>query len=112
MAMSQNHRLRDELDPHEAAALQRFMVAIQEEPYQSNPRVDATQVFRGSEGQIFVPVTVAGPSPDPHLAMLMAHKSEQFYKQSGCRFVLLQRIEHDPERQSYVWDGSAWKTVP
>lgn len=112
MTMSHNHRLRAELDQHELAALQRFMVAIQAEPYESKPLVDVTQVFRGSEGQIFVPVTVSGESPDPHLAMLMGHKSEQLYKQSGCRFVLLQRIDGDPQRQSYVWDGAAWKTVP
>ena len=110
--MSHNHRLRAELDQHELVALQRFMVAIQEEPYESKPLVDVTQVFRGSEGEIFVPVTMSGTSPDPHLAMLMSHKSEQLYKQSGCRFVLLQRIDGDPQRQSYVWDGAAWKTVP
>lgn len=112
MTMSHNHRLRAELDEHELAALQRFIVAIHEEPFASSPRVDVTQVFRGSEGQIFVPVTVSGESPDPHLALLMSHKAEQLYKQSSCRFVLLQRIEGDPQRQSYVWDGAAWKTVP
>jgi hypothetical protein len=110
--MNQNHRLRAELDQHELAALQRFIVALQQEPRLSNPRVDVTQVFRGSEGQIFVPVTVSGTSPDPHLAMLMSHKSEQLYKQSGCRLVILQRIDGDPQRASYVWDGAAWKTVP
>ena len=73
MTMSHNHPLRAELDQPELATLQRFMVAIHEEPYESNPRVDVTQVFRGSEGQIFVPVTVSGTSPDPHFAMLMSH---------------------------------------
>jgi hypothetical protein len=112
MTMGHNHRLRAELDQHELAALQRFIVAIHEEPHECDPRADVTQVFRGSEGQIFVPVTVSGQSPDLHLAMLMAHKSEQFYKQSGCRLVILQQIETDPLRQHYVWDGAAWKTVP
>lgn len=112
MMIDHNHRLRAELDQHELAALQRFMAAIHEEPYESKPRVDVTQVFRGSEGKIFVPVTVSGESPDPHLAMLMGHKAEQFYKQSECRFVLLQRIESDPSRKTYVWDGAAWNTVP
>lgn len=110
--MSYEHRLQAELDQHELAALQRFIVAIHEETYESNPRTDVTQVFRGSEGQIFVPVTVSGTSPDTHLAMLMSRKSEQCYKQSGCRFVTLQRIDGDPQRKSYVWDGAAWKTVP
>ena len=112
MAMDHDHRLRAELDRHELAALQRFMVAIHEEPYKSNPRVEVQQVFRGLEGQIFVPVTVSGASPDPHLAMLMSHKSEQFYKQSGCRLVILQRIDGDPQSMSYVLDGTVWKTVP
>ena len=110
--MDHNHRLRVELDAHELASLQRFMVALHEEPHPSDPRVDVTQVFRGSEGQIFVPVTVAGAAPDTHLAMLMEHKAEQLYKRSGCRFVLLQRLEADPERQSYVWAEGSWGTVP
>jgi hypothetical protein len=112
MTMSHNHRLRAELDQHELAALQRFMVALHEEPHGSNPRVDMTQVFRGLEGQIFVPVTVSGATPDAHLAMLMGHKAEQLYKQSGCRFVLLQRLEADLHRQSYVWAEGVWQTVP
>jgi len=110
--MSHNHRLRAELDAHELAALQRFTVTIHEEPHPSNPRIDVSQVFRGLEGQIFVPVTVSGATPDAHLAMLMGHKAEQLYKQSGCRFVLLQRLETDSQRQSYVWADGAWKTVP
>ncbi len=112
MFMSHNHRLRAELDQHELAALQRFMVAIHEEPHPSNPKIDMSQVFRGLEGQIFVPVTVSGETPDAHLAMLMAHKAEQLYKQSGCRFVLTQRLEGDPQQHSYVWAENAWRTVP
>ena len=110
--MNQNHRLRAELDQHELAALQRFIVAVHEEPYPSNPRVEVGQVFRGLEGQIFVPVTVAGAEPDMHLAMLLGHKAEQLYKQSGCRFVLVQQLETDPERRSYVWGEGDWQTVP
>lgn len=110
--MDHNHRLRAELDQHELAVLQRFMVALHEESHVSDPRVDVTQVFRGAEGQIFVPVTVSGATPDAHLAMLMEHKAEQFYKQSGCRFVLLQRLETDPQRQYYVWAEGAWQTAP
>ena len=110
--MDHNQRLRGELDAHELAALQRFMVAIHQEPHPSNPRIDVSQVFRGLEGQIFVPVTVSGTTPDVHLAMLMEHKAEQLYKQSGCRFVLLQRLGTDPQRQNYFWAEGAWKTVP
>lgn len=110
--MNHNNRLRAELDAHELAALQRFLVAIHEEPSPSNPKIDVGRVFRGVEGQIFVPATVSGKSPDVHLAMLMGHKAEQLYKQSGCRFVLVQRLESDPERRGYVWAEGAWQTVP
>ena len=110
--MDHNHRLRAELDAHELAALQRFMVAIHEELHLSNPKVDVTRVFRGLEGQIFVPVTVSGTSPDVHLAMMMEHKAEQLYKQSGCRFVLEQQLETDSEGRSYVWADGDWQTVP
>lgn len=110
--MDHNNQLRAELDAHELASLQRFMVAIHDEPHPSNPKVQVGQVFRGLEGQIFVPVTVSGKDPDAHLAMLMEHKAEQLYKQSGCRFVLLQRLETDLQRQSYVWAEGTWRTVP
>jgi hypothetical protein len=110
--MDQNNRLRAELDAHELASLQRFMVAIHEEPHPSDPRVDVTRVFRGLAGQIFVPVTVSGTHPDVHLAMMMGHKAEQLYKQSGCRFILVQQLETDSERRSYVWADGAWQTVP
>lgn len=112
MTMSHNHRLRAELDAHELAALQRFMIAVQEEPHPSNPKLDVSRVFRGSEGQIFVPVMVSGKSPDAHLAMLMGHKGEQLYKQSGSRFVLVQQLETDPERRSFVWGDGDWRTLP
>ena len=110
--MNHNNRLRAELDAHELASLQRFVVALHEEAHPSKPRVDMTRVFRGTEGQIFVPVTVSGPSPDAHLAMLMEHKAEQLYKQSGCRFILLQRLEADPQRHHYIWAEGSWQTVP
>jgi hypothetical protein len=110
--MDHNNRLRTELDQHELAALQRFVVAMQEEPHPSNPRVEMERVFRGLEGQIYVPVTVAGAKPDAHLALLMGHKDEQLYKQSGCRFVLLQQLEADPERRNYAWADGVWQAVP
>lgn len=110
--MNQTHRLQAELDAHELASLQRFIAAIREESQPGNPTIDVSHIFRGLEGQIYVPVTVSGKNPDAHLAMLMEHKAEQLYKQSGCRFVLLQRLESDPHRQAYVWAEGAWRTVP
>ena len=110
--MGQNRRLRAELEAHELASLQRFMVAIHGESHSSNPKVQVDQIFRGLEGQIFVPVTVSGQEPDAHLAMLMEHKSEQLYKQSGCRFLLLQQLETDLQRHRYVWAEGTWRTVP
>ena len=110
--MEHNNRLRAELDAHELAALQRFMVAVQEDASPAHPKLDVSRVFRGPEGQIFVPVTVSGSSPDAHLAMLMGHKAEQLYKQSGSRFVLVQQLETDPDRRRFVWGDGDWLTVP
>jgi hypothetical protein len=110
--MEYNNRLRAELDQHELAVLQRYVVALQQDHHSSNPHVEMDRIFRGSEGQLFVPVMVSGEKPDMHLAMLMEHKAEQLYKQSGCRFVLLQRLESDPEQHSYVWAEGTWKTAP
>ncbi len=110
--MDYDKRSCAELDQHELATLQRFVVAIQEESYPSNPGIDPSHVFRGLEGQIFVPVTISGEQPDVHLAMLMEHKGEQLYKQSGCRFILVQRLEGDQEHRSYVWAEGTWRTVP
>jgi len=110
--MDHNNRLRAELDDHELAALQRFIGWLREETHPSVPKVDTHRIFRGLDGQIFVPMTVSGTAPDPHLAMLMAHKAELLYKQTGCRFVLVQRLEGDPEGRSYVWAEGAWQTVP
>ena len=110
--MEYMRRFEVELDVHELASLQRFILAIQEESHPSNPRIDPSHVFRGLEGQLFVPVTISGEQPDVHLAMLMDRKGEQLYKQSGCRFALVQRLEGDPERRSYVWAEGTWRTVP
>lgn len=109
--MDQTHRSPAELDPHELAALQRFVAAIQEEVRLSVQQVEVAAVFRGAEGQIFVPVVIEAATPDAHLAMLMEHKAEQLYKQSGCRFVLLQQLETDPQRDNYVWVEGTWKTA-
>ena len=110
--MDHNNRLRAELDEHEMAALQRFIVALQQEPHPSTPQVEMDRIFRGPEGQVFVPVEISGAQPDVHLAMLMEHKADQLYKQSGSRFVLLQRLGRDSNRRSYVWANGAWQTVP
>jgi hypothetical protein len=110
--MDQTHRLQAELDTHELASLQRFVAAIQEDARRSVQKVEVAAVFRGAEGQIFVPVVIAAATPDAHLTMLMERKAEQLYKQSGCRFVLLQQLETDPQRYSYVWAEGTWKTTP
>ena len=110
--MNHTHRLQAELDDRELTSLQRFMAAVREESLPANPEIDLSHIFRGAEGQIFVPVTVCGKNPDAHLAMLMEHKAEQLYKQSGCRFVLVQRLEGDPERHSYVWAEGVWRKIP
>lgn len=109
--MDHQYRLEAELDGHELACLQRFVVTIQEEAGPSVHKVEVTRIFRGAEGQIFVTVVTSAGTPDAHLAMLMEHKADQLYKQSGCRFVLLQQLETDPQRHNYVWVEGTWKTA-
>jgi hypothetical protein len=110
--MGHNHRLRAELDHQELAALQRFVMAVQEGPHLHKPKVEFDQVSRGPKGQIFVPVLLSGQTPNPDLAIRMGHEAEDLYKQSGCRFVLVQQLETDPERQSFVWGDGIWQNVP
>jgi hypothetical protein len=110
--MNHNHRLRAELDQHELAALQRFIVAVQEEQHPSKPRVEMGRIFRGLAGQVFVPVKISGSHPDLHLAMAMGHRAEQLYKQTGCRFILVQQLESDKEQRSYVWGEGNWQPLP
>lgn len=101
-----------ELDAQEEQALARFISLLEHERFEAQPAVDRHQVSRGLEGQIIVPVAVPAEKPDIHMAMLMARKAEQLYRQTGCRFVLAQQPTRDPKRGTYVWVDGAWRQLP
>lgn len=99
------------LDEHERRALAQFLRLLAEEPFQTTPMVEEAHVKRGPDGQIIVPVTISGEAPSLSLALLMGHKAEHLLKQTGCRFVLAQRPDKDPEGKLYVRTEDAWHTV-
>jgi hypothetical protein len=99
------------LDRQERAALNQFGGIVRENWLESPPTVEMDDIFRGPEGQIIVPVTIGASEPSPSFAMLMAHKAEHLYKQTGCRFVLAQRLDRDPKKLMYVWAEGAWRAL-
>lgn len=100
-----------DLDPHEQIALDHFLRLFEQERFEHNPQIDRARIVRGKEGQILLPVTVSGTAPDLHLAMLMSHKADQIYKQTGCRFVLVQRPAQAPTPYFYAWVDEAWRSM-
>ena len=60
-------------------------------------------VFRGSDGQIIVPVDVDAEQPSLSLALFIEHKGSQLYKQTRCGCVLAQRPMKSPGRRLYHW---------
>lgn len=100
------------LDEHERLALGRFLRLLAEEPFEPRPKVEEDRILRGPDGQIIIPVALNADGPSLSLAMLMAEKAEHLYKQTGCRFVLAQRPEKDPQKRMYLWSEGAWQSVP
>jgi hypothetical protein len=100
-----------DLDDLERMALDRLAQLIAEEKNEMAPMIDEPGVFRRLNGEIVVPVIIQAAQPDMHVALLMAHKAEQLYRQTGCRFVPAQRPAHDPEQGTYVWTGGGWQTL-
>ncbi|MEW6246361.1 MAG: hypothetical protein AB1555_06585 [Nitrospirota bacterium] len=101
-----------DLDGIERAALDRLAQLIKEEKNGTAPIIDEPRVFRRLNGEIVVPVIVQAAHPDMSLALLMAHKAEQLYRQTGCRFVPAQRPAQDPEKATYIWADGGWQTLP
>jgi hypothetical protein len=100
------------LDEQERQALEQFVSALEHEQFDAPPTVDRPRLSRGTDGRIIVPVTLPSDTPDLHMAMLMAHKAEQLYKQTGCRFVLAQKPARDAQGRTYVWAEGAWQNLP
>ena len=99
------------LDEQERQALDQFVAMLERERFDAPSAVDRSGLARGPEGQIVVPVTIQAERPDPHMAMLMARKAEQLYKQTGCRFILAQKPARDPQGRAYVWADGAWQSI-
>ena len=99
------------LDEHERRALSQFLRLLEEESFDPSPQVEETRILRGPEGQIVVPVVLDADERSLSLALLTAHKSEQVYKQTGCRFVLAQRLRKEPEGEYYIWAGDGWQPL-
>lgn len=99
-----------ELDEQERLALDQFLHLLKEERFEPEPIPDLSRILRTAEGQIIVPVRVNAEEPSVSLALLMAHKADQVYKQTGCRFILAQQPERDPKHLLYVWAEEEWHT--
>ncbi len=99
------------LDEHERRALSQFLRLLDEEGLDPKPEVDRAHILRGPEGQIYVPVVLDTAEPSVNLALHMAHKAEHVYKQTGSRFVIAQRLKHDPKAQYHIWLDGAWKPL-
>ncbi len=100
------------LDDSERLALRHFAQLFKEARTDGRQELDLRRLSRSAEGHILVPVTLPGRDPDFSLAMLMEHKAEQVYKQTGCRFLLVQRPTKHPSRHALVWTDGAWRVVP
>jgi hypothetical protein len=99
------------LDESEQLALGEFLHILEEQNFDLKPTVLTNRIYRTSDSQIIVPLSVKGQSPSLHIALLMGHKAEQIYKQTACRLVLGQCPENDPNRQMYVWTHDQWSTL-
>ena len=99
------------LDEHERRALMEFLRMLEEESFEPPLVAEEDRVFRGPDGQIIVPATVRAQELSVSAALLMGHKADHLYKQTGCRFVLAQRPAKDPTQRLYVWTGEGWKSV-
>ncbi len=96
------------LDQSEQQALDEWLALLHEGAPEVQPRTDTSHAFRGSDGRIVVPVVVRGTAPSLSLALLMAQKDEQIYRQFGVRLQIAQRPDGDPKPQLHLWDGQAW----
>jgi hypothetical protein len=93
--------------------LQHFIASLQSLPAELRPQtIEEERVSRGMDGGIIVPVTVLGAEPNLSLALLMAQKAEQLYRQTSYRLHLAQRAVGDPTGLAYVWGQGTWRPLP
>lgn len=98
------------LDEHEKRALAEFLHLLTAERFEPKPQVEEAHILRGPEGQIVVPVVLDAEDLSVSLSLLMAHKAEHLYRQTGCRFVLAQRLKKDERMKYSIWRDGAWKS--
>lgn len=99
------------LDEHERRALGAFLHVLEEERFEPRPQVQEAHILRSPEGQIIVPVVLDADELSVSLALLMAHKAEHLYRQTGCRFVLAQRLKKAEGEQYSIWADGGWKPL-
>ena len=99
------------LDEHERRALGTFLHVLEEERFEPKPQVQEAHILRGPEGQIIVPVVLDADELSMSMALLMAHKAEHLYRQTGCRFVLAQRLKKGEGEQYSIWADGGWKPL-
>ena len=100
------------LDEQEHRALAQFRRFVEEAGLAAKTVVEEHRVFRGSDGQIIVPVGVDADEPSLTLALFMEHKGNHLYNQTGCRFLLAQRPMKSPDQRLRYWSGGGWQSLP
>lgn len=99
------------LDEQEQAALDDFVRILHKQFFQPQPVVLRERIHRAHDGQIIVPVLVWGGSPSLSMALLMSHKSDQIYRQTGCRLLLAQCPKRDPTQRMFVRIDHQWVPI-
>lgn len=100
------------LDEQERRALAQFNRFVDEAGLAAKTVVEERNIFRGSDGQIIVPVGLDADEPSLSLALFMEHKGNQLYNQTGCRFLLAQRPMRSPGEPLCCWSGGGWQSLP
>jgi hypothetical protein len=96
------------LDRREDNALHHLLRLMDEAAVQPRVVPIVSRLSRGKDGPIVVPVELDAAEPSIPLALLLAHKAEQVYRQTGCRFLVAQRPSQDPTHGTYLWGNDRW----
>jgi hypothetical protein len=99
------------LDPYEKAAVEEFLAILKDELVEAKASPQPSQIWRGSEGQIILPVSADADRPSLTLALLAAQKAEGLYKATSTRIQCVQRPLKDPHGFTYVWKDEVWSTL-
>ena len=100
------------LDPYEKAAVEEFLAMLKDALVDAKASPQLSQIWRGAEGQIILPVSADADRPSLTLALLASHKAERLYKETSTRILCVQRPLKDPQGCTHVWKDEAWSTLP